>query len=38
MENMSEAIAFGGLIYLLGAIALLVAIIYCGRRNRVGKI
>jgi MFS family permease len=36
MENMSEAIAFGGLIYLLGAAALLVAIIYCGRRNRVG--
>jgi sugar phosphate permease len=38
MENMSEAIAFGGLIYLLGAAALLVAIIYCGRRNRGGTI
>jgi MFS family permease len=38
MENMSEAIAFGGLIYLLGAAALLVAIIYCGRRNRAGTI
>ncbi|MDB6039928.1 MAG: major facilitator superfamily 1 [Verrucomicrobiales bacterium] len=34
MENMSEAIAFGGLIYLLGAVALLFAIIYCAKRTR----
>ena len=38
IENMSEAIAFGGLIYLAGALVLFVAIFFFAKRDLAAKI